>query len=373
MKQLRASDLFDKIHAAMLAGAIGDAMGGPVEGWHYEEIVERHGVVDELLPYDDPPDYHAHFSTRRGAYTDDTRLKHILCQAILDRAALPTRGDLVRAVVEAYYAAETELERGFLEEYALAGLYREEKLIWGGQPTNGFIMMNAPLGLICPSDPERAFALSYQLDFISDGYAKYSSAIAGAGVSAAMSPGATVESVVDEALAACQAHRVEGDLTRRWHWYEHVFQLNERLVRTAVEIAESHDDVFSVRPAYYEALQVGPLGSEAAQTLAVALGMLVAAKGDLPETLIGCVNYGRDNDSYAAVAGAIAGAMHGTGAIPSRWRERVERANPEPAIEDLSLSLARAVRERQRGVRRISAQVDRLMEPRNREQTTNEA
>ena len=47
--------LFDRIHGSMLASAIGDAMGGPVEGWHYERIVEEHGIVDTLLPYSEAP------------------------------------------------------------------------------------------------------------------------------------------------------------------------------------------------------------------------------------------------------------------------------------------------------------------------------
>jgi ADP-ribosylglycohydrolase len=364
---LEQTPLCDKIHAAMLGGAVGDAMGGPVEGWHYQEIVERHGVVDGLLPHEDPPDYHSHFSTEAGSYTDDTRLKHVLCRAILDCEGLPRRGDLVKACTDTYYAAETDLERGFLEEYVLAGIYGEDKLIWGGQPTNGFIMMNSPLGLICPGDPERAFALSYDVDFISDGYAKYASAIAAAAVAAAMAPGATVESVVDQALSACQAHRVEGELTPRWHWYEHVFQINERLVRTAVDIAAEHDDVFELRAEYYEALQVGPLGSEAAQTLAVALGMLAAADGDLEQTIIGCVNYGRDNDSYATVAGAIAGAMHGTGAIPRRWAETIEAANPHPAMGQLSLGLAKTVVARHQEMEAVVNMVAQLSQPRGKQ------
>lgn len=334
--------LFDKIYASMLAGAIGDAMGGPVEGWHYERIAATHGVVTTLLPYDDPPDFHAHFAVEAGAITDDTRLKHILCRAILDCNGVPRRGDLVKALMDAYGAAQTDLERGFLEEYVLAGLYGEDKLIWGGQPTNGFIMANSPIGLVCACDPVAAFALSYDVDFISDGYAKYSSAIAAAAVAAAMRPGATVDSVIEDALAACQAHRVEGNLTKQWHWYEHVFQLNERLVGIAVDIAARSRDVLALRAEFYQALQVGPLGSEAAQSLAVALGMLVAAGGDLQQAIVGCVNYGRDNDSYATIAGAIAGALHGTSAIPEGWRTVIEEANPEPNMRALSVGLAEA-------------------------------
>jgi ADP-ribosylglycohydrolase len=361
VQSLETTILFDKIHAAMLAAAIGDAMGGPVEGWHYERIVEVYGVVDTLLPYDRPPDYHSHFATAPGSITDDTRLKHVLCEAIIAAGDSPRRGDLVRACTSAYYAAETDLEKGFLEEYVLGGMYGESKLIWGGQMTNGFIMANSPLGLICPCDPEGAFALSYDVDFISDGYAKYSSAIAAAAVAAAMRPDATPDSVVEDALEACQAHRVEGKLARKWHWYGHVFQLNERLINTAVEIANRHRDVFSLRAEYYEHLSVGPLGSEAAQSLAVALGMLIAVDGDLQQAIVGCVNYGRDNDSYATIAGAIAGALYGTSTIPPEWRSTVEVANPEPDMRVLSLELTKVALHKQEKARSITEQVNQLL------------
>ncbi|MGB9592527.1 MAG: ADP-ribosylglycohydrolase family protein [Anaerolineae bacterium] len=359
---LEETGLFDKIHGSMLAAAIGDAMGGPVEGLSYQQIQARYGVVEGPLPYERPPDYHAHFAQTPGSVTDDSRLRHLLCQAILDRADLPSRGDLAKACVHAYEQAQSDLERGFLEEYALAALYGEEKLVWGGQPTNGFIMANSPLGLICACDPEAAFALSYQVDFISDGYAKYSAAIAAAAVAAAMAPGTDVVTVIDAALAAAQAHRTEGLLTRQWHWYEHVFQVNERLVRTAVDVALRHRDVLAVRAEYYRALEVSPLGSEAAQTLAVALGMLVAADGDLRQALIGCVNYGRDNDSYASVAGAIAGALHGTKAVPVEWKEAIEQANPELRLRDTSLGLAQVAANRARRMSTIARTVESLLQ-----------
>ena len=358
---LEKTVLFDKIHASMLAATIGDAMGGPIEGWTYQRIEETYGVVDTLLPYNFPPDYHNHFATTAGTVTDDTRLKHILCQAIIKRRGIPRRGDFVKACIAAYYAAETDLERGFLEEYALAGMYAHEKLIWGGQPTNGFIMANSPLGLICPCDPETAFAASFEIDFISAGYARYSAAIAAAAVSAAMQPDATVSSIIDSALKACQEHRIEGEMTRKWNWYEHVFQVNERLIHNAVNIATRHADVFAVRSEFYDKLRISPLGSEAGQTLAVPLGMLVAANGDLRTTIIGCVNYGRDNDSYATVGGAIAGALNGVKAIPGEWLQTVKDANPEPNILDLSMALTQVVQKRYQKMISVTAAVESLL------------
>jgi len=341
MIEIMHTKLADRIVAAMLCSAIGDAMGGPVEGWTYAQIDQAYGVVDYLLPYTAPPDYHNHFRTAAGTVTDDTRLRHLIARAIIHCGGYPRRGDIAQAIVTAYHQAETDLERGFLEEYALSALYGGDKLTWGGQMTNGFIMANAPLGLICPCDPDTAFALSYAVDFISDGYAKYSAAMGAAAVAAAMRPQATPVSVVEDTLAACRAHRIEGPLTRQWQWYDHVFTLNERLINTAVEIALTHQDVLTVREDYYRELCVSDLGSEAAQTLAVPLGMWVAADGDLRHALVGCVNYGRDNDSYASVVGAIAGAALGTAAIPEAWRITVSAANPELDIQGEALDLTR--------------------------------
>jgi ADP-ribosylglycohydrolase len=353
--------LLDKIYAAMMAGAIGDAMGGPLEGWPYDRIASTYGVVDRLLSYDSPPDYHNHFATAPGTVTDDTRLKHIICRAIINCGGLPRRGDLVKACVQGYYNATSDLERGFLEEYMLGGIYAGEKLIWGGRMTNGFLMANAPIGLICPCDPVTAFATSYAVDFISDGYAKYSAALAAAVIAAALCPQTNPKDAIEAALEAAQSHRVEGPLTRQWQWYDHVFQLNERLVRTAVDIALQHQDVFSLRDTYYAKLRVNALGSEAAQTLAVALGMVVAAGGNVRQTVIGCVNYGRDNDSYATVGGAIAGALNGIHAIPSRWRDGVLAANPKPDMRVLALGLTEVAFRRYTKMRSVVAQVAQLL------------
>lgn len=325
----------------MLGGAIGDAMGAPVEGWDYQNIDAQFGHLTTFAPFTYQPNYHGAFEARLGIYTDDTRLKHVLCQAIITRRGIPSKGDFAKACADYYYSSTTELQRGFIEEYMLSGMYGDEMLIFGGQPTNGAIMMNSPLGLICPCDPDAAFRAAYDLAYITDGYAKYSAAMIVAAISAAMSPAATIDSIVDEMFKATQAHRIAGERTKKWKWFSEVYLINDRLVEAALEIAAQSHDVFEIRQAYYEKLFVSPLGSEAAQTLAVALGMFYAARGDFQQAVIGAVNYGRDNDSYASIAGALAGAFNGTKAIPPAWIEVVQIANPEPDIQKISEELAR--------------------------------
>jgi len=85
--------------------------------------------------------------------------------------------------------------------------------------------------------------------------------------------------------------------------------------------------------------------------------MFAAAGGDFHNTVIGAVNYGRDNDSYASIAGALAGAYHGTGAIPGEWIETVTAVNPVPDMRYLSVELARVALKR---YERNKATVERL-------------
>ena len=42
------SQLFDKVYGCLLGGAIGDALGGPVEKLSSEEIYQKYGVLDKL-------------------------------------------------------------------------------------------------------------------------------------------------------------------------------------------------------------------------------------------------------------------------------------------------------------------------------------
>ena len=69
------------------------------------------------------------------------------------------------------------------------------------------------------------------------------------------------------------------------------------------------------------------------------LGFLVVAKGDFEKAVLGAANYGRDNDSIAGMAGAMAGALHGDSVIRPDWIARVNSANRcdlDPLAADLA-------------------------------------
>lgn len=63
------------------------------------------------------------------------------------------------------------------------------------------------------------------------------------------------------------------------------------------------------------------------EELPVALGMLLVADGAYEASVLGAVNYGRDCDSIATMAGAVAGALGGAGAVPEGWAKQVSEAS----------------------------------------------
>ncbi len=73
------------------------------------------------------------------------------------------------------------------------------------------------------------------------------------------------------------------------------------------------------------------------EAVALAFGAYAAADGDFVESVLTAVNMGRDADTTAAVAGALAGATRGASSIPPDWAAAIgparEAAYPRwPAI-----------------------------------------
>jgi ADP-ribosylglycohydrolase len=339
------SRLFKKVYGCMLAGAIGDALGGPVEHWTPERIRETYGGdLDRYVPYQREAAHHAHFGEgdRIGAYTDDTRLKHVFCEAIFHANGKPRVGDLRYILAKKYHSAPDEMYQGFIEEYYMKAVWGRDKVIFGGEPTNGAMMANSPLGLITACHPNEAYQLGFDLAFLTDGYAKTSSAMIVAAIAEAMRPNPTVDGVIEAARNAHLqfARRREGD---HWHNTEWRYDPNIMFLDKALVIAREKRDVFAIREPLMELLEWGHLFSEAVHTLVVALSMFVAADGDLKQSIIGAIMYGRDKDSYASIAGALAAAFHGIDAIPEEWIQPVIDGNPEVDMRDYSLRLTELI------------------------------
>jgi hypothetical protein len=69
--------------------------------------------------------------------------------------------------------------------------------------------------------------------------------------------------------------------------------------------------------------------------VALAFGAYAAADGAFAESVLTAVNMGRDADTTAAVAGALAGATRGASAIPADWAAAIgpARGSCLPSME----------------------------------------
>ena len=345
--------LHDRILASLAGSAIGDAMGGPVEGLSPVEISERYGVVDHLMPYLStcPPSFHGPFSTNAGDYTDDTRLAKLICTGLISSGGIPLPGDLDRVICKAFFESKSPLERGFLEEYAQKALFGADKESFGGKATNGGIMAIAPVGVLFPGDPQRTFDTAFRILSMATGSARISAAAAAACISVAMTGDGSAGDAVSAGLAAAEEriHRNEGNY---WHYgtmYPRVGGWTLGLARKAVAIAAEYTDPLNAefRDRLYK--EIGQtFFADGDETLAVAVAMFVAAGGDFRGAVMGAVNYGKDCDSYAAVAGALAGAMKGTDSIPKEWLAAIEARDSVPKIGYLADGLCSTIASRMR-------------------------
>ncbi|MGW5355403.1 ADP-ribosylglycohydrolase family protein [Streptomyces sp. NPDC004031] len=337
--------LEDRITGCLVGAAVGDALGGPVEGWTPEQIAERHGgrVRGIVGPF------HADWRTARpiapyhkgdGHVTDDTLMTHALVRVyakVRDHLdAYSVAEHLVPDLIGTpRWVPELEAEALPLQRIFLAEKWIVARLHYGhvdpreagvGNIVNcGAAMYMAPVGAVNAGNPAGAYAEALEVAAPhQSSYGREAAGVFAAAVAAAFLPGATATSVVDEALALAK------DGTRA-------------AIEAVCEAAVAYDDweraLGPLREAVAPFDTVGPhyrepsLGARrpsrlhAIEELPVALGMLLVAGGEFAPAVLGSVNYGRDCDSIATMSGALAGALGGSAAVPAQWSAEVSRAS----------------------------------------------
>lgn len=187
----------------------------------------------------------------------------------------------------------------------------------------GAAMYMAPVGLVNAADPRAAYAEALDIAGAhQSSYGREAAGVFAAAVAAATAPDATADSVVTACLALAK------DGTRE-------------AIEKVCEVAHRHSDFASALGPLRAAVEpydtVGPdyrapsLGARrpsrlhSIEELPVALGMLVISGGDYRHAVLGSVNYGRDCDSIATMAGALAGALGSP--VPEEWAKTVAEAS----------------------------------------------
>lgn len=344
--------LQDRAVAVITGAAVGDALGGATEGWTPEQIEERHGgrVTGIVGPwYENWRDARpiAPYHKGDGHITDDTLMTRALVEVYAKRRehldAYAMAEDLVPLMIgEPRWIPELESTALLLQRVFLAEKWIVARLHYGhvdpreagvGNVVNcGAAMYVPPVGLANPGDPRAAYAEAIDLTGAhQSSYGREAAGAFAAMVASAVAPGATLDDVVATALevshdgtrAALEAVVKALDGFGDPPTDDEGERVLARLVRETVAPFDS------VGPEYRNMSMDArrPSRTKAIEELPAALGLLLGHRGGYRGSVLASVNYGRDADSIAVMAGAIGAGLGGTPAVPSEWVDSVEVAS----------------------------------------------
>ena len=357
------ASLSDKIAGSLIGGAVGDALGYPVEFMNDHQIRSAYGeqgIVRYAL-------------NRHGIaeISDDTQMSLFTANGLLlgaaDGFAEPLENYVRTAYIE-WYGTQTGKRRNgggsqhrcrlsdLPEMYAqrapgttcLNALYA---LGTGRQATNdskgcGGIMRTAPVGLFAASYRSQGIVFGTEAESLANvgaetarithkhplGFlpaALLTHIVFRAVLSEQAVSTAELENIVSEALAALPALRERESGLPFGELYPNEIRYLNRLTEKAVHLA--HTDIPTRK-----AVPLLGQGWVAEETLAIAVYCSVKHKTDFEKAVTAAVNHSGDSDSTGAVTGNIIGAVLGRKAVPDHYTERLEM---KPIIEELADAL----------------------------------
>ena len=327
----------------LLGGAVGDALGAPVEFSSLSSIRDQYGSagVVEFAPA----------FGKSGSITDDTQMTLFTADGLLRAEAERRRNgdsDMVASVHQAYlrwlltqreasdhrlFPAATAREKlGWL--YRLPALrvrrapgstcilgLRSDRMGTIERPLNsskgcGGLMRVAPVGLFCES-PQAAFDLGCRIAAITHGHPTgYLASGVLAAVICYLADGVNISKAIDGTVPL---------LKQRPH-HQEVLQALEKTLAATLK-GEGAPDVV-------EGLGGGWVAEEA---LAIGLYSALMGDGEFRRGVLLAVNHGGDSDSTGAMAGSLLGAILGKASIPSDWLDALELRGE---IEQVAIDLA---------------------------------
>jgi ADP-ribosylglycohydrolase len=337
--------LVDRAVGCLAGAAVGDALGGATEGWEAEEIRAHYGgwvtgIVESVRNGRGEEKPFAPFHKGDGHVTDDTLMTRALVNVYAHKRDHLDAFDVERLLLheligEKIWVPELGRDELLYHRLFLAEKWLVLKLRYGhadpreagvGNIVNcGAAMYCAPVGIANAGEPDGAYAEALDIAGAhQSSYGREAAGVFAAAIAEAVRPGATVDSVVATCL------RLAKDGTRA---------AIEAVADAAVTVADLPSGLGDLRRAFAPFDSVGeryahpglgartPSRLHSIEELPLALGLLVVARGDFAETVLGGVNYGRDADSIASMGGALAGALGGLDALRRDWVDDVSAAS----------------------------------------------
>ncbi|GAA0720809.1 ADP-ribosylglycohydrolase family protein [Clostridium malenominatum] len=344
----------ERVRGVVLATALGDAMGAPIEKLSYDEIKAKYGRVEGLntkwYKEDYPPEQRLNRMRGRGIITDDT-----LMTLALMRVYNAKKRHLDAYDMGEEFLKEIAFRTTFIPEFAkealiIDRLFYPEKYIFmrhtlsncdpreggiGNMVNCGAAMYIAPIGVVNACNPKAAydeaiaFAMGHQCS-----YGLEAAGVLAACVAKAFEPGVLIEDIVNTAI------KLAKDGTKN---------AIRDLVNIANNLKEYKEDKDRIVNAFHEALlKYSPMGNDVGrhidkvgkpsnhytpsrlfsiEELPLALAYILLNEGEFYESLLDGINSGRDTDSIGVMIGVILCAMKGYKVIKESDIELLEGVN----------------------------------------------
>ncbi|THH39994.1 ADP-ribosylglycohydrolase family protein [Neolewinella litorea] len=384
--RLPDSLLYDKILGLLVGSAIGDAMGAPTEMWSQPAISDEYGHVDSLdmVLREPSPEGPWAFNLPPGAGTDDTRWKNLMVDYSLtehdarsNSRPLTFSGQRFAHYLNERYRRRVEALKdvsglepepledamrrvAWLQEWAtVARAYAEGDVddyrnalsrFYGGEMSCAGMLYSPVFGAVYPGRPEAAYRAAYETSLFDLGYARDISGLTAALTAIAFQPDVTPDDFLKVVREVDPENFFRSRLIGRVAY--RLFQQARSIVRVAERLTPEEARAMDFRLpdrypydslTYARTLKAYALLDEAKQDVPfhaaeiylITITSLLFTEYQFQPAMEFIVNYGRDNDTVAAVAGSIIGALRGYGQLPAEQRATVIRVNRELLDIDL--------------------------------------
>ncbi|WP_339650969.1 ADP-ribosylglycohydrolase family protein [uncultured Maribacter sp.] len=378
--QLEDSVYYNKVLGALVGSAIGDAMGASTEMWHRKDIQLNYGYINRLTPAlrEQSPEGTWEHNLLAGATTDDTRWKSLMAHYFKAYNNTITPDNFAQFIIEYYTsltkelvnkdiqtstdALDTQIEKiDWIKEWArVAMAYKKDSnaylqalnRFYGGEMSCAGQLYTPMIGLIANS-PLDAYQKSYGLSLFDIGYAKDISALVAVMTNMAMRT-QELDSILSAPKFIDPIGYADSRLVGRIPTVildgaqKNVRRINDIVLIDSLLI--NNTSVFKVPKGYpgtkndwvrqemlYQLLEKDKKGIafHSAEIWQILVTGLEFGNGDFEKTMQFIVNYGRDNDTVASVAGMILGTKLGFKALPKELREKALKVNKENLGIDL--------------------------------------
>ena len=378
--KLTKEERYDKVLGALVGSAIGDAMGASTEMWHRKDIQLKYGYITGLTPAlrEQSPEGTWEHNLAAGATTDDTRWKYLMVNYLsahrsdqnalsfarfisgyygelaetLSNQVIKTNPDLLDEQVEKIDWVKEWARVALAYQTSAEDYQKAQNRFYGGEMSCAGQLYTPMFGLVS-ENPEDAYNKAYDHSIFDIGYAKDISALVAAMTQMAMRT-QDLDSIMHTAFFiepnGYQDSRLVGRIATA---------MADRAMKSVLSIKQlglsdsqmAKDTLNYIRPKGFigshkdwtEQEMVYRLLEKDEKAIAFHSGeiwqILVTGLqfggGDFLKTLQFIVNYGRDNDTVAAVAGMILGAKEGYSNLPKALKETIIKVNREQMGIDL--------------------------------------